>query len=62
MWVRKKTASKNGSLKDSKLGKKVPIMVINPETIVSQKPREDEVSRKMLSRESNPREGIINTQ
>lgn len=38
----------------------MPRMVINPETIMSQKPREDEVSRRMLSREPNSREGIIN--
>lgn len=49
-------------MKIEKWEKKVPRMVINPETIMSQKPREDEVSRRMLSREPNSREGIINTQ
>lgn len=48
--------------KTARWEKKVPRMVINPETIMSQKPREDEVSRRMLSREPNSREGIINTQ
>lgn len=44
--------------KTARWEKKVPRMVINPETIMSQKPREDEVSRRMLSREPNSREGI----
>lgn len=43
-------------------GKKEPILLINTDTIMAQKPRDDEVSRRVLSREPNSRGAILNTQ
>lgn len=37
-------------------------MLINTDTVMAQKPRDDEVSKRVLSREPNSRGAIINTQ